>query len=67
MRITRIAPKEVMITIEMSLTESEAILNALDVAEIIFPDNSVNNVEADKAIKEFFNLVNEAVKAAKGG
>lgn len=60
MKITKIVPREIAITIELTLTESEAVLDALNAAQIVCSE------EADKAINEFFNVLNGAVKAAKG-
>lgn len=66
MRVVRIAPVDVMITLELSLTESRSLLDALDSTILEFKNSDAKSIEANRVIKEFDKLLEETVRVAEG-
>jgi len=60
MRILNIEPKDIHVTLDLSITEIRLILKALDKAKIVFDSKAdPDMIEADRFLKLFFKLLSE--------
>ena len=62
LRIVNVQPKDVYITLEISLKNADLVLKGLSQSEIKHDTTKPETVSATKAVEEFFKDLNEVVE-----
>lgn len=66
-KILNIAPKDIYITLEISARTASAIALGLELAEVKYDGEDADQVEAQKAVTDFYNELVKAMGAVNNG